>query len=224
MKRIISILLCFVFAIIVMGCAAKDTEVTKVATKETEKSETEASNKETLAVTDETEVQEEVFVGSDSNVLVVYFSQTGNTRELAEYAAEYCNADLFEIKAKVPYTDEDIDYNDKDSRTSIEQNDTSVRPEIRSVISDISQYNVVILAYPIWWGQAPRIIDTFLESYDFSNKTIIPFCTSGSSDIGSSDNDLHALTSDTAIWVEGERFAAGTSEETLTAWLDKYLY
>lgn len=227
MKRLIAVLMCCVFAIVMMGCAAKDGEANesvKATSAGTEKVESEANN-ETLAAVDETEVlEDEVFVGSDSNVLVVYFSRTGNTKQLAEYAADYCSADLFEIKAKVPYTDEDIDYGNSDSRTSIEQNDKSVRPEIANSISDISQYHVVILAYPIWWGQAPRIIDTFLESYDFTNKTIIPFCTSASSDIGSSDDELHALTSDKTIWAEGKRFAAGTSEETLIAWLEGYLY
>ena len=85
----------------------------------------------------------------------------------------------------------------------------------------MDQYDVIVLAYPIWWGQAPRIIDTFLESYDFSGKTIIPFCTSGSSDIGSSDDELYDLVSDSVTWIHGKRFAAGSSSEEVSAWLEE---
>ena len=156
-----------------------------------------------------------------ANILVAYFSRTGNTKPLAEYAAEYYGADLYEILAEEPYTDEDIDYSDSDSRTSIEQNDKSVRPQINGSVENMDQYDVIVLAYPIWWGQAPRIIDTFLESYDFSGKTIIPFCTSGSSDIGSSDDELYDLVSDSVTWIQGKRFAAGSSSEEVSAWLEE---
>ena len=156
-----------------------------------------------------------------ANILVAYFSRTGNTKPLAEYAAEYYGADLYEILAEEPYTDEDIDYSDSDSRTSIEQNDKSVRPQINGSVENMDQYDVIVLAYPIWWGQAPRIIDTFLESYDFSGKTIIPFCTSGSSAIGSSDDELYDLVSDSVTWIQGKRFAAGSSYEEVSAWLEE---
>ena len=153
-------------------------------------------------------------------MLVAYFSRTGNTRPLAEYAADYYGADIYEIVAAEPYTDADIDYSDSGSRTTIEQNDVTVRPEIDGAVENMEQYDTIVLAFPIWWGQAPRIISTFLESYDFSGKTIIPFCTSGGSDIASSDNDLHPLVSDTANWIEGKRFAAGTSKEAVVGWLE----
>ena len=156
-----------------------------------------------------------------ANILVAYFSRTGNTKPLAEYAAEYYGADIYEILAEEPYTDEDIDYSDSESRTTIEQNDKSVRPEINGSVENMDQYDVIVLAYPIWWGQAPRIIDTFLESYDFSGKTVIPFCTSGSSDIGSSDDELYDLVSDSVTWIQGKRFAAGSSYEEVSAWLEE---
>lgn len=158
---------------------------------------------------------------TSKHILVVYFSRTGNTKQLAKYAVEYYGADEFEIEAKVPYTDEDIDYGNSDSRTSKEQNDASARPEIANTVENMEQYDTIILAYPIWWGQAPRIINTFMESYDFSGKTIIPFCTSASSGIGSSDTALHELTSSDVNWKDGERFAAGTSKDTLVEWLDQ---
>lgn len=154
----------------------------------------------------------------DAKVLVAYFSRTGNTRPLAEHAAELLDADLYEIRAVEPYTDADINYSDSDSRTSKEQNDPDARPAIAGSVDNMDQYDIVILAYPIWWGQAPRIISTFIESYDFSGKTIIPFCTSGSSDIGSSAEDLQALCSNSAVWVQGKRFPSGATEE-LEDWL-----
>ncbi|MCQ2554999.1 MAG: flavodoxin [Clostridia bacterium] len=154
-----------------------------------------------------------------NTVLVAYFSRTGNTKELAEYAIEYLNADVFEIEAKAPYTDADINYGNSNSRTSKEQNDKSMRPEIAGTVTDFSQYETVIIAYPIWWGQAPRIIDTFMESNDFSGKTVVPFCTSASSGIGSSDTYLHNLASDDVNWKEGKRFAAGTSKDIVVNWL-----
>ena len=156
-----------------------------------------------------------------ADVLVAFFSRTGNTKPLAEYAAEYYDADLYEIVAQEPYSDEDINYSDSGSRTSIEQNDKSIRPEIDGTVENMEQYDTIILAYPIWWGQAPRIIDTFLESYDFSGKTIIPFCTSASSDIGSSDDELYELVSDSVNWIPGKRFAAGSSRDELTQWLEE---
>ena len=153
-----------------------------------------------------------------TNILVVYFSCTGTTQELAGYAAEYLNADSFKIEARVPYTDEDIAYY-TDCRADKEQNDPAARPEIANQIENIDQYDTIILGYPIWHGQAPRIISSFLESYDFSGKTILPFCTSHSSGIRSSDTDLHDLCS--AEWLSGKRFPAGTGSEEISSWLEE---
>lgn len=153
-----------------------------------------------------------------TNILVAYFSRTGTTEPLAEYAAEYLNADLFEIEASVPYTDADIAYY-TDCRADREQNDKSSRPAIAGKVNDMDQYDVILLGYPIWHGQAPRIIDTFLESYDFSGKTIVPFCTSHSSGIGNSDTYLHGLVSGNVTWKAGKRFPAGTTRETMVKWL-----
>lgn len=157
---------------------------------------------------------------SGSGVLVAYFSCTGNTRPIAEAIAEGLGADLFEIVPETAYTESDLDYGDDESRTSIEQNDPDARPAIaaESAVEDMARYDVVFLGYPIWWGDAPRIISTFLESYDFSGKTIVPFCTSGSSGIGSSATDLEPLT-EGAEWLEGRRFAAGTEADEVMAWV-----
>ncbi|MDE5782314.1 MAG: aldo/keto reductase [Lachnospiraceae bacterium] len=156
-----------------------------------------------------------------TNILVAYFSCTGTTKLLAEYASQYLNADLYEIKPQVPYTDEDLNYNNSDCRANKEQNDSSARPVILGSVENMTQYDTIVLAYPIWWGQAPRIISTFLESYDFNGKTIVPFCTSHSSSIGSSDINLHSLTAGSVTWKSGRRFGAGTSKDTIVQWLDE---
>ena len=144
-----------------------------------------------------------------SKVLVVIFSRTGHTKPLAEYIAEDLNADLYEIEAKVPYTDDDIKYY-TNCRADREQNDPSARPEIAGELPDVTGYDTVFIGYPIWHGQAPKIIYTFLEGVDLSGKTIIPFCTSHSSPLGTSAENLHPLAPD-AAWMEGRRFAIGTT-------------
>ena len=153
----------------------------------------------------------------ESSVLVVYFSCTGHTRPLAEYAAEALQADIYEIQAKIPYTDEDIRYY-TDCRADREQNDPAARPEIAGPLPDLSGYDTVLLGYPIWHGQAPKIIYTFLESFDLAGKTLVPFCTSASSPLGSSALNLHPLAPD-AVWKEGKRFAIGTARDEMEQWL-----
>ncbi len=156
--------------------------------------------------------------GGGERVLVACFSATGNTRFLAEYAADILDADLYMITPEEPYTAADLDYSDSGSRTSLEQRDLEARPAISGTVEDMARYDTVLLGYPIWYGQAPRIISTFLESYDFSGKTMVPFCTSGSSGVGSSDDDLHTLAPG-ANWMEGTRFAGGTDEAAVELWL-----
>lgn len=153
-----------------------------------------------------------------NKTLVVYFSATGTTKHLAEYAKEILNADIYEIVPKQPYTEEDLAYY-TDGRADKEQNDKDVRPAISGNIKNMDQYDTILLGYPIWHGQAPRIISTFLESYDFSEKTILPFCTSQSSDIGSSDHELHFLA-DHATWLDGQRFSSNTTKEEIATWLE----
>ncbi len=140
-------------------------------------------------------------------VLVAYFSATGNTRPVAEKAAEAAGGDLFEIVPAQPYTAADLNYS-TDCRANAEQNDPDARPAIRSTVEDIAQYDAVLIGYPIWWGRAPKIIHTFLETYDLSGKTIATFCTSGGS--GHEDATLRGYEPD-AIWLEGRRFS-GTSQ------------
>ena len=159
--------------------------------------------------------QPELAVGGKT--LVAYFSATNTTRPLAEFAADILSADLYEIVPEDPYTDADLAYY-TNGRADREQNDPSARPGISGSVANMADYDVIFLGYPIWHGQAPRIISTFLESYDLTGKTIVPFCTSHSSGIGSSDTSLHSLAS-SANWLAGRRFAGGTTRSTMEDWI-----
>lgn len=158
-------------------------------------------------------------VAAGREVLVVYFSATGTTRGVAEKIAALEGADLYEIKASQEYTDADLNWNDSGSRTTKEQGDKSVRPEIGSEPISLQGYTTIYIGFPIWWGEEPRIMDTFVESYDFGGATVIPFCTSGSSGIGSSGRNL-ADNAGSGNWLEGRRFSGGVSEADLRAWID----
>ncbi len=153
-----------------------------------------------------------------SHVLVAYFSATGNTEKVAGYIAQATGGTLYEILPEIPYTEDDLKYY-TDCRADREQNDPSARPAIQGSVENMAEYDVIYLGYPIWHSQAPKIIYTFLESYDFSGKTIVPFCTSGSSPIGNSANNLHGLT-EGATWLEGIRFPSNASNATIVEWID----
>ena len=155
----------------------------------------------------------------EPNVLVACFSATGNTEGIARHIQTVLDADLYEIVPEEPYTREDLNYSNSDCRANREQNDPDARPAISGTLENPEDYDVVFLGYPIWCGQAPKIIHTFLESYDLTGKTIVPFCTSGSSGIGSSAEHLAALAG-SAAWLEGTRFNPGTSQEEVAAWVD----
>ena len=152
-----------------------------------------------------------------THTLVAYFSATGNTRPLAEYAAAYLGADLYEIVPEIPYTEDDLKYY-TDCRADREQNDPDARPAIGVALPDMSQYDTVVIGHPIWHGQAPKIIYTFLESFDPSGKQLVTFCTSGSSGLGSSAENLKKLKPD-ATWLESRRFPIGTQKEPVETWL-----
>lgn len=158
---------------------------------------------------------------TESTVLVAYFSCTGNTEAVAQTAAELLGADLYEIVPEDPYTAEDLRYSDSSTRATVEQHDPDIRPAISGSVENMSQYDVILLGYPLWWGQAPRIINTFLESYDFSGKTVILFCTSSSSGIENSEAELQALYADSVRFGEGARFAAGAEQDEISTWLSE---
>ena len=153
------------------------------------------------------------------DTLVVVFSATGTTKAVAERIAALTGADLYEIKPVQPYTSADLNWQDQNSRATNEQNDSSARPEIGSESIDLAGYKTIYLGYPIWFGQAPRILSTFVESHDFTGITVIPFCTSGSSDIGQSDDTL-AEQAGSGNWLQGKRFPGSVSDAELQSWID----
>ncbi len=154
----------------------------------------------------------------DTKIAVVVFSATGTTKAVADKIAVLTGADIIEIIPARPYSAEDLNYNDPDSRTSKEQNDPDARPEIAKEIL-LNGYTTVFLGYPIWWGQAPRILSTFVENHDFTGITVIPFCTSGSVDIGQSDDAL-AEQAGSGTWRSGKRFSGNVAESDLQKWIN----
>lgn len=156
---------------------------------------------------------------TDSDILTIYFSCTNTTEKIANYIQLETNSDIYEIIPEVPYTAEDISYTIPDTRANIEQNDPTARPAISGSIPNFEQYDTVFIGYPIWWGQEPRIIDTLMETYDFSGKTVIPFSTSSSSGISTSETNLHNLGSDKIDWLAGRRFSASAKQSDVADWI-----
>ena len=156
---------------------------------------------------------------AESDTLVIYFSCTGTTRGVAEKLAKVTGADLYEIVPAVPYTDEDLNYNDRSTRATWEQDHPETRPEIGGEDIDLTGYSTVYIGYPIWWGEEPRILCTFVESHDFTDKTVIPFCTSGSSGAGRTGETLGEQAG-TGTFVSSTRLSAGVSDGELQKWID----
>lgn len=237
MKRIVSLLLSLVMIFALAACgqsaASEKQETIQPAVQkadeplETSQDGVAAEQSETEEQTDtemETEPFESISIAEqeadvNTKILVVYFSCTVTTKLLAEYAVEILGADIYEIVPENPYTEADLAYY-TNGRADQEQNDPDARPEISGSVENMDGYDTIILGYPIWHGQAPRIISTFLESYDFFGKTIVPFCTSHSSGVGSSARNLHSLCSESTLWFDGKRFAGGTSRDEIEEWLN----
>ena len=208
MRKILSILLTLCLIIGLTACSGGNSEET---------ADTDNGSEATAA--EQTTEAEPNDSSTGNATLVVYFSATGNTRGVAEKIASITGADIYEIKAAQEYTDADLDWHDSDSRTTHEQNDPSARPEIGSDPVSLEGYTTIYIGYPIWWGEEPRIMDTFVESYDFDGITMIPFCTSSSSGIGRSGQNL-ADNAGSGNWLEGARFGGGASEDELSTWID----
>ena len=233
MKKITSLVLAFVLALGLAACGggqSTSSEETAPAQEET----AEPSGEETAPEAEEKENKEEEAAPAEDtasaenqeetaapakDVLVVYFSATGNTKAVAEKIAAITDADIYEIRAAVEYTEADLNWNDSDSRTTHEQDDPSVRPEIGSDPVSVEGYSTIYIGYPIWWGEEPRIMDTFVESLSFDGIRMIPFCTSGSSGMGRSGKNL-AENAGSGDWQDGKRFGAGASEDEIRSWID----
>lgn len=156
-----------------------------------------------------------------SKTLVAYFSASGTTAKVAKKMAEAIGADLYEIKPETPYTGADLNWQNKNSRSSVEMNDRSSRPAIAVKVADMPQYDVVFVGFPVWWYREPSIIDTFMESYDFAGKTVIPFATSGGSGLGDSAANMQKLAKGAKV-VGGKRFSGNASAEELKAWAGQW--
>ena len=200
---LIAILLLFAFS----ACGQQTTPKQTEQPEQTQQNETEQQEQQ-----NETGEQ-------NNNTIVVYFSATGNTETVAGYIADTLNADTYQIIAEQKYTSDDLDWTDDNSRVSTEHNDPDFRPEMAGELPDLTNYDTIFIGYPIWWGEAPNIVKGFVENVDFSNKVVIPFCTSSSSGIGSSSENLEALTSN-ANWLAGQRFSSSVSKDDIINWVN----
>jgi len=213
-KRLLTIPMVFTMALTLASCGSSTKDESADSPKAEEQTPAEEpaeQTEETASVTEETTDEEKV--------LVAYFSATGTTKGVAEKIASVTGADLYEIQPAEPYTEADLNYNDSSTRATVEQNEKNARPEIGSEDVSMQDYTTVYLGFPIWWGEEPRILDTFVEKYSFEGITVIPFCTSGSSPIGRSGSNMEALAG-SGTWLEGRRFSGDVSEEDLKSWIE----
>lgn len=209
-KRRISVFLtCIMTLGLLAGCG----------TNSSNRSATDHDNKTTN--TENTEEAAEAASTDGGKTLVVYYSATGNTKDVAEKIAKITGGDLFEIEPVEPYTDDDLDWTKDDSRVSKEHDDESLRDValVSTTVDDWDSYETVYIGYPIWWGIAAWPVDNFVKANDFTDKTVIPFCTAASSGIGDSGNLLEEMTG-TGDWKDGERFRGGTSESDIRSWIE----
>lgn len=153
-----------------------------------------------------------------SNILVAYFSASGTTEKVAQKLSQQIDADLFKIRPKQVYTSDDLNWNDENSRSSLEMKNPDSRPEISNKVEKMEQCDTVFVGFPIWWYREPSIIDTFIESYDFKEKTIIPFATSGGSGIGKSSQYIQQLAPKAKV-IQGKRLNFAISDEELNTWV-----
>ena len=211
------------------GCGSKNNEDTRTVTDKTPAVTSSESSEETTAATTEeaTDASSEdttestTASGTGSKTLVVYYSASGRTQAVAETLADKLSADLFEITPAEPYTDDDLDWTNDDSRVSREHNDESLRDVALTQVTpdNWESYDTVLVGYPIWWGIAAWPVDNFVKGNDFTGKTVIPFCTSSSSGIGDSGN-LLAEMAGSGDWQDGQRFSLGASESEVSDWAD----
>lgn len=213
MKKITALIMSLLMITSLAACDSNETNTP--APSEPESSESQSAQDSTM----ESEASQEE--SATGKTLVVYFSATGNTESAANYIAQATGGDLFELEPAEPYTDEDLNYNNDDSRVSREHEDESLRDVelVADTVENWDEYDTVFIGYPIWWGIAAWPVDSFVKANDFTGKTVIPFATSASSDLGQS-GELLAELAGTGDWQEGQRFSSSVSEEDIQAWVD----
>lgn len=225
MKRTLSLLMSLVMALSLTACGGNENSSSSQvssAAPESSAAESSASESSSEAPSSSEVSSQAQDTGSGSSVLVVYYSATGNTAQVAQYIADSTGGDLFEIQPVEPYTDDDLNWTDDNSRVSQEHADESLRDVelVADTVDNWDQYDTVFIGYPIWWGIAAWPVDGFVETNDFSGKTVIPFCTSSSSGLGQS-GQLLADMAGTGDWREGMRFRSGASAEDVQAWIEE---
>lgn len=205
MKKLLVVFICMLLALSLVACAKKSENQ-------------DASNQDVSAQSQETETPSK---GLDGKTLVVYYSATNHTEAVAGYIADATGGDLFELEPKEPYTGDDLDWTDADSRVSREHDDESLREvELNSTtVENWDDYDTVFIGYPIWWGIAAWPTDSFVKANDFTGKTVIPFCTSSTSGLGES-GELLAEEAGTGEWLDGERFSSDASEDEVREWVE----
>ena len=216
-KKIAAVLLTFIMAIgLTAGCGASNTNQSASNNDSQSTSTNQSGNEEA-----DTNSENTTDTTGNGKTLVVYYSASGNTKDVAEKIAKITEADLFEIEPVEPYTDDDLDWTDDDSRVSREHDDESLRDVelVSTTVDNWDSYDTVYIGYPIWWGIAAWPVDNFVKENDFTGKTVIPFCTAATSGIGDSGNLLEEMTG-TGDWKEGERFHGGASESDISSWID----
>lgn len=225
MKRTLSLLMSLVMALSLTACGGNGNSSSSQASSATpessasDSSASEASSSSEIEASSQAQAED---TGSGSSVLVVYYSATGNTAQVAQYIADSTGGDLFEIQPVEPYTDDDLNWTNDNSRVSQEHADESLRDVelVADTVDNWDQYDTVFIGYPIWWGIAAWPVDGFVEANDFSGKTVIPFCTSSSSGLGES-GQLLADMAGTGDWQEGQRFRSSASQEDVQSWIDE---
>lgn len=217
MKKILTIILSVVLVFSFSACGNSSPE--SISEPASSESPAEGSS---AAVTEEPEdLTPESEESKDGKILVVYYSATGNTADAANYIASATGGDMFEIVPVDDYTEQDLSYNDDNSRVAYEHEHPEDRniELVKSAVEKWEEYDTVFVGYPIWWGSAAWPIDTFIQANDFTGKTVIPFCTSASSGIGDSGRQLEEMAG-TGEWLEGQRFSSGVSENDVQSWID----
>lgn len=213
---IIAVLFCFSACSSSLQASSGERSTTEAAESSTKQTSTTAQETQSTA---ETTPEPSSTPKNEPKALVAYFSCTGNTKAVAEKIAQLTGADLYEIVPAVPYTAEDLNYNNDSCRANREMDDPSARPAIGSNAVEISVYDTVFIGYPIWWGTMPRIINTFLDTYDLSGKTVMPFCTSGSTGVSKSVSDIRAQ--EPAADVRDGLRASGSSDSRIDEWISR---
>ena len=217
MKKLVTVFLSLAMALSLAACGTSASNETSAPDSSAPAASSEMQeDTESAASAEETESGEET-----GSTLVVYFSATGNTEQAAQYIADITGGDLFQLEPAEPYTDDDLNYGNEDSRVSREYADESLRDVelVEDTVENWDQYDTVFIGYPIWWGIAAWPVDGFVEANDFTGKTVIPFCTSASSGLGES-GQLLAEMAGTGDWQEGMRFSSSVSEADVQEWID----